>query len=101
LREYYHNKRTYKSILNVALDIHMIATGASDSYNGAGLEDYYFLHNVILNDWKPSGKNRAFDGLVKDLILTSIEEYEEFLRSVNHQHLIRKSYYEKQLTKEQ
>ena len=63
-----------RSVLNVALDVHMATTGSAENFNYDASIDVALLKD-ILQSWKP-GKSR-FDEAVKILLESAIEEFEE------------------------
>jgi hypothetical protein len=74
---YYHNKKCLKSILNVALDVHMQKSGAYE-YGDIRV----FLKDISLLRWAlkhwTTRKNSEFDSAVHTLITIALCEAEEF-----------------------
>jgi len=72
---YYINKTALKSILNVALDVHMVHTGAMEYYSDY-LKDVSLLMWAITHWGRGSPPSQKFDDSVKSLILATLEEFE-------------------------
>lgn len=64
-----------RSVLEIALDIHMANTGAADASPESYARDRVALQEVLRN-WRPSDSKdwRAFDDLVKELINVALHE---------------------------
>jgi len=77
---YYHNRSTLKSILNVALDVHMQITGAMEMKSPEEyLKDVSLLMWAIRH-WEPSHNDmwRNFDNAVHALILETLREHRDY-----------------------
>ena len=79
---YYCNKTSNKSILNVALDVHMVYTGAMDYH-----EDYLKDVSLLLwarDNWYESHNslNKQFSQKVYELIEQALEDHKKFVCNV-------------------
>jgi len=72
--QYYHDQTSPKSILNVALEVHMVHTGAMDYYQDY-FKDVSLLKHAI-NIWMSDRgcAFKRFDDKVKDLIIQVISD---------------------------
>lgn len=73
---YYHNEKTNKSILNIALHVNMVHKGSSDCYESY-FKDVSFL-KYALSIWNYE-KYTKFDSAVKDLIEAALEGCSAFI----------------------
>ncbi len=69
-----YQERCKGSILDMALELHGMITGASD-WNEEDVSNYVFCIEEVLNTWKPAIHHKEFDNYVKKLLEAAIDEY--------------------------
>lgn len=62
-----------RSVLEIALDVHMTVTGAMDRQDEAQEKDIMALRHVV-RQWKPSVHSLLFDGAVRQVVVYALDE---------------------------
>lgn len=65
-----------RSVLEVALDLHMAVSGSADSSHEQIEEDANLLEEV-LSDWNPSVHHKMFDDAVALVLMAALSEFRE------------------------
>lgn len=64
----------YASILEIALEVHMAATGSSEM-SVADMNEYVGVLEAAVRHWEPPTISKRFDDAVFELISAALEEY--------------------------
>jgi len=74
---YINEKQSHTSILNIALDVHMVATGSGGWYK-TYFRDVSFLRYVI-STWNYCNKYTGFDSAVKQVVEEALKDHDVFV----------------------